>query len=145
VFNILNGPECFSGLGERKRAHKRTKQEKPTQREKPTSGSHDPKPVVPQTNYHTLTTMGFQLSRFVFGDVLRIQERVCLRRLALASGIRFGFGCLVCTFRKALRMQEWAVVLGSFSFRESREKSGSTVGSAGKSWKPCGGKVFVSL
>jgi len=45
----------------RKRAHKRTKQEKPTQREKPASGSHDPKPVVPQTNYHTLTTMGFQL------------------------------------------------------------------------------------
>ena len=28
----------------------------------PPSGSHDPKPVVPQTNYHTLTTMGFQLS-----------------------------------------------------------------------------------
>ena len=46
----------------RKRAHKRAKQEKPTQREKPTSVSHDPKPVVPQSNYHTLTTMGFQLS-----------------------------------------------------------------------------------
>ena len=46
----------------RKRAHKLTKQEKPT------SGSHDPKPVVPQTNYHTLITMGFQLSK-VSGNV----------------------------------------------------------------------------
>jgi len=30
------------------------------------SGSHDPKPVVPQTNYHTLTTMGFQLSLWLW-------------------------------------------------------------------------------
>jgi len=29
--------------------------------EKPLSGGHDPKPVVPQTNYHTLTIMGSQL------------------------------------------------------------------------------------
>ena len=28
----------------------------------------------------------------MLGDVLRIQAWVCLRRLALASGIRFGFG-----------------------------------------------------
>jgi len=28
----------------------------------PPSGSHDPEPVIPQTSYHTLTTMGFQLS-----------------------------------------------------------------------------------
>ena len=46
----------------------------------------------------------------------------------------FGFGHLVCTFGKALRMQECAIVLGSCSFRESREKSrekrGSTVGPA---------------
>ena len=64
---------------------------------------------------------------------------------------RFGFGytvrlsALVCTFGKALRMQECAIVFGSCSFRESREKSGSTVRSAGKSWKPGGGKVFVFL
>lgn len=29
---------------------------------KPTNGSHDPNLVVLQTNYHTLTTMGFQPS-----------------------------------------------------------------------------------
>ena len=39
----------------------------------------------------------------------------------------FGFGRLVCTSGKALRMQERKIVLGSCSFRESREKSGSTV------------------
>jgi len=33
-----------------------------SQRENPTSGSRDPKPIVPQTNYHTLATIGFQLS-----------------------------------------------------------------------------------
>jgi len=64
---------------------------------------------------------------FVFGDVLRIQAWVCLRGFALASGIWFGFGCLVCAFGKALRMQECAIVLGSCSFRESREKCRSTV------------------
>jgi len=83
--------------------------------------------------------------RFVFGDVLRIQAWVCLRRPALASGRRFGFGHLVCTFGKVSRMQECAIVLGSCSFRESREKSGSTVRLAGQSWKPGGGNVFVSL
>jgi len=46
-------------------------------------------------------------------------------------------------FGKALRMQECAIVLGSCSFRGSREKSGSTVGSARKSWKLGGGKVFA--
>ena len=56
----LRGPGRLRTL--QKRAHKHTKQEKPTQQEKPPSGSHDPKPVVPQTTYHTLTTMGFQLS-----------------------------------------------------------------------------------
>ena len=71
----------------------------------------------------------------MFGDVLRIQAWVCLRRHALASGIRFGFGRLVCRFGKALRMQEWAMVLGSCSFRESRERSGNTARLAGKSWK----------
>jgi len=74
--------------------------------------------------------------RFVFGDVLRIQAWVCLWRLALASGIRFGFGRLACTFGKALRMRECAIALGSCSFGESREKSGSTVRSVGKSRKP---------
>jgi len=34
------------------------------------SGGHDPKPVVPQTNYHTLTTMGFQPSNMA-GDSIR--------------------------------------------------------------------------
>ena len=63
----------------------------------------------------------------------------------MASGIRFGFGDLFCTFGKALRMQECAIVLGSCSFRESREKSGSTVRSAGAGWKPGGGKVFDFL
>jgi len=82
---------------------------------------------------------------FVFGDVLRIQAWICLRRLALASGIQFGFGCVVCTFGKALRMLECEIVLGLCRFRESREKSGSTVRSAGKSWKLGGGKVFVSF
>jgi len=42
-------------------------------------------------------------------------------------------------------MQECGIALGSCSFRESREKSGSTVRSTGKSWKPRGGKVFVFL
>ena len=83
---------------------------------------------------------------FVFGDVLlRIQAGVCLWRLAWASGIRFGFECLVCTFGRALRMQEYAIVLGSCSFRESREKSESTVRSAGKSWKPGSGKLCFLL
>jgi len=56
-----------------------------------------------------------------------------------------GFGRLVCTFGKALRMQECPIVLGSCSFRESREESGSTVRPAWKSWKLGGGKVFVFL
>ena len=63
----------------------------------------------------------------------------------MASGIRLGFGRLVCTFGKALRMEECAIVLRLHSFRESLEKSGSTVRSAGKSWKPGGGKVPVPL
>jgi len=42
-------------------------------------------------------------------------------------------------------MQECAIVLGSCNLPESREKSGITVSSAGKSWKPRGGKVFVFL
>jgi len=42
-------------------------------------------------------------------------------------------------------MQKCAIVLGSCSFRESREKSGSTVKSARKRWKPGGAKVFIFL
>jgi len=84
-------------------------------------------------------------NRFVFGDALRIQAWVCLRKLALASGIWFSIGRLVCTCGKALRMQECAIVFGPRGSRESREKSGSTVRSAGKSWKPGGGKVIVFL
>jgi len=42
-------------------------------------------------------------------------------------------------------MQEYAIVLGSCSVWESRERSGSTVRSAWGSWKPGGGKVFVFL
>jgi len=42
-------------------------------------------------------------------------------------------------------MQECAIVLGSCSFRESWEKSGSTVRSAGKNWKPGGGKWCFPL
>ena len=61
---------------------------------------------------------------------------VWLRAFALASGIRFGFRRLVWTFGKALRMQEYTIVLGSCSFRESREKSGSTARSLSKSWRP---------
>jgi len=69
--------------------------------------------------------------------------------MGLSSGTRFGFGhtvrlrAFVWTFGKALRMQECAIVLRSCSFRKSREKIGSTVRSAGKSWKSGGGKVFV--
>jgi len=33
-------------------------------------------------------------------------------------------------------MQECAIVLGSYGFRESREKTGSTVRSVSKSWMP---------
>ena len=56
--------------------------------------------------------------------------------MGLSSETRFGFGfgCLVCTFGEALRMQECVIVLGSGSFRESRERKGSTVRSAGKSY-----------
>jgi len=71
--------------------------------------------------------------------------------MGLSSETRFGFGytvrlwVLVCTFGKALRIKECAIVFGSCSFRESREKSGSTVRSTGRSWKPGGGKVIVFL
>jgi len=70
---------------------------------------------------------------FVFGDSL------WLRVNGSALGIWF------VRSGKALRMQECAIILGSCSFRESREKSGSTVRSTGKSWKPGGGKAFVFL
>jgi len=62
-----------------------------------------------------------------------------------SSETRFDFGSLLMTFGKTLRMRECAIVLGSRSFRESRQKSGSTVRLAGKGWKPSGGKVFVFL
>ena len=71
--------------------------------------------------------------------------------MGLSSNVRFGFGhvfrlrAFVWTFGKALRMQEWAIVLGSCSFWKSQEKSVSTVRSAGKSLKPGGGKVFAFL
>jgi len=42
-------------------------------------------------------------------------------------------------------MRECAVVLGSCIFRESREKSESTIRLAGKGWKPSGGKCLFSL
>jgi len=64
---------------------------------------------------------------FVFGDTH------WLRVYGSALGVWFGFGRLVRRFGKALRMQECAIDLGSCSFRESREKSGRTVRSAGKS------------
>ena len=72
------------------------------------------------------------LSRyFLCSDRFRESACLWLRICAEDSGIRFGFRRLVCTFGKALRMQEWEIVLGSCSFRESqdksREKSGSTV------------------
>ena len=69
-----------------------------------------------------------------FGYALRLRHQafVCLWRLTLDSGIRFGFGRLLCTFGKALPMPECAIVLGTYSFRESREKSGSTGRSVGK-------------
>jgi len=38
-----------------------------------------------------------------------------------------------------------ARVLGSCSFRGSQEGGGDAVRSAGKSWKPGGGKAFVFL
>jgi len=70
-----------------------------------------------------------------FGYALRIR--------AYGSGI----GRLVYTFGKALRMQECAIILGSCSFRERREKrrekSRSTVRPACESWEPGGRKVFV--
>ena len=57
------GSSLLVALTRYRREHTNTqKQEKPTQREKPPSGSHNPKAVVPQTNYHTLITMGFQIS-----------------------------------------------------------------------------------
>jgi len=61
---------------------------------------------------------------------------------SVASGIRFGFWRVCGTHRE---MQECAIVLGSCSFRESREKSGSTLRLAGRSWKPGGVKVFIFL
>jgi len=51
-------------------------------------------------------------SGICLGGVLRIQAWVCLRRLALASGIRFGFGRWVCTLGKALLIQGCAIVSG---------------------------------
>ena len=69
--------------------------------------------------------------------------------MGLFSETRLGFGRMVglrvfvWMFGKALRRQECVIVLGSCRFRESREKSGSTVRSAGKNWRLGGGKVFV--
>jgi len=58
------------------------------------------------------------------------------------------FGLRACLW-KAFRMQEGAIVLGSYSFRESREKSqeksGSAVRPARESWKPAAVGEFVSL
>jgi len=65
------------------------------------------------------------------GIWLRHRAWVYRQRLALTSGMRFGFGRLVCTFERALPMQECTMVLASCSVRESweksREKSVSTV------------------
>ena len=61
----------------------------------------------------------------------------------IASGS--GFGRLVSTFRRALQMRRGAIVLRSCGFRKSQEKTGSTVRSGGKGWKPGGGKVFGFL
>jgi len=59
-------------------------------------------------------------TRFGFGHLLWLR----------AYGSASGESCLYDRFEKALQMQECAIVLGSCSFRESREKSGSTVRSA---------------
>jgi len=88
---------------------------------------------------------------FSFGYALRIRAYGSGFGQGLASGTRFGFRYavrlreFVWTFGEALGMRECAIVLESCSFRESREKSGSTVRSAGKSQKPGDGKVFVSF
>jgi len=65
--------------------------------------------------------------RFVFGYVLGIQAWVWLRRLALASGMRFGFARLVCTFGKVLRMQKCTIISGSCNFFRKQ----------GEKWKYC--------
>jgi len=65
---------------------------------------------------------GFE-HRFVFGCALRIRAWVCLRRLALASGIRFGFERFVWTFGKASRMQKCEIDLGSCSFGKAGRKA----------------------
>jgi len=59
----------------------------------------------------------------------------------------FGFGRLVYTFGKTLRMQECVIVSGSCGFREnrekSREKSRSTIRQRKRAGRPGVGKVFV--
>jgi len=56
-----------------------------------------------------------------------------------------GLWAFGCAFRKALRMQECTIVLGTCSFLEFRDKSGSTVRPARKSWKPGVGKCLLSF
>jgi len=68
--------------------------------------------------------------------------------MGLSPEARFGFGYTVrlrgfcLDVLESMRMQECAIVLGSCSFRESRDKSGSTVRLAGKGWKLSGGKCL---
>jgi len=71
--------------------------------------------------------------------------------MGLSSETRFGFGYTVRPWAFGLHVRESIAnggVRDSFGIVRlsgSREKSGSTVRSAGRRWKPGGGSVFVSL
>ena len=66
--------------------------------------------------------------------------------MGLSSEIGFGFGYTVRLWTFGLYIRESAADAGTrdsfgiVNFRESRGKSGSIVRSAGKSWKPRGGR-----
>jgi len=78
--------------------------------------SREPNDVENGAARHTHDTSFVQIaSGSGFGYALRIR--------AYGSGI----GRLVCTFGKALRMQECAIALRSCSFRESQRKAGRKV------------------
>ena len=64
--------------------------------------------------------------------------------MCLACGIRLFF-LASGVFVESIANAGMRDSLGSGSFRESREQSGSTIKSAKKSWKPGGVKVIVVL
>jgi len=75
--------------------------------------------ILPVENGAACHTHDTSFVQITSGSTLVCGFGYALRIRAYGSG----FGRLACTFGKALQRQECAIVLGSCSFRESREKS----------------------